>query len=118
VSSCSISNKNHYVNTARRIADEINGNFMNQFENMANYRAHYVGRPFNVCTLHISFYALFVKDPKFGRGECWCLGLQGALWVEVGEGGLGSGSYRGRSVDSSSSLPGGCSNTRGVVWSW
>ena len=67
VSSCSISNKNHYVNTARRIADEINGIFMNQFENMANYRAHYVGRPFNVCTLHISFYALFVKDPKFGR---------------------------------------------------
>eukprot|EP01035_Chromulina_nebulosa_P037216 gene37216-50217_t len=42
VSSCSISNKNHYVNTARRIADEINGIFMNQFVNMANYRAHYV----------------------------------------------------------------------------
>jgi cysteine synthase len=51
--SCSISNKDHYVNTARRKADEIQASqlqpggpgaiFMDQFENEANYKAHYEG---------------------------------------------------------------------------
>jgi cysteine synthase A len=59
VPNAAISNPNHYVNVARRIAMEINkkqivmdGNgggevvviqaaFMNQFENLANYHAHY-----------------------------------------------------------------------------
>jgi cysteine synthase A len=37
----SISNKNHYVNTARRLAQSINGIFMDQFENEANFQAHF-----------------------------------------------------------------------------
>ena len=38
---CAISNKEHYVNAARRLADEIPGGiFMNQFENLANFEAH------------------------------------------------------------------------------
>lgn len=47
VPNCAISNPNHYVNIARRIAEiarskfEIPTVFMNQFENEANYRAHY-----------------------------------------------------------------------------
>lgn len=41
VPSCSISNPQHYVNTARRLAKENNGIFLNQFENEANWRAHY-----------------------------------------------------------------------------
>lgn len=54
VPTAAISNPNHYVNVARKIAEEINrkkivnGNgqlvkaaFMNQFENEANYKAHY-----------------------------------------------------------------------------
>lgn len=38
---CSIASKDHYVNTARRMADELNGVFINQFENLANYSVHY-----------------------------------------------------------------------------
>jgi cysteine synthase A len=41
VASCGIANSDHYVNSARRLADELNGIFMNQFENLANYRIHY-----------------------------------------------------------------------------
>ena len=47
VPNCAISNPNHYVNTARRIAEKLNqiqgvrAVFMNQFENEANWRAHY-----------------------------------------------------------------------------
>lgn len=61
VPTAAISNPNHYVNVAKRIADIINmmdcqvsvstkskrqdrffkASFMNQFENMANYKAHY-----------------------------------------------------------------------------
>lgn len=37
---CGISNKNHYVNTARRMAKEENGIFLDQFENLANFEAH------------------------------------------------------------------------------
>jgi len=38
----SIVNSEHYVNTARRRAKEIEGGFFaNQFENMANFRAHF-----------------------------------------------------------------------------
>ena len=33
VASCSISNANHYVNTARQLAIELGGHFLNQFEN-------------------------------------------------------------------------------------
>jgi cysteine synthase A len=36
-----ISNKDHYVNTARRMAQESGGIFIDQFENLANYQAHY-----------------------------------------------------------------------------
>lgn len=55
VPTAAISNPNHYVNVARKIANEINKRrivndrgqdvkaaFMNQFENEANYSAHYV----------------------------------------------------------------------------
>lgn len=38
---CSISNRNHYVNAARRLAEDLNGIFINQFENYANFTAHY-----------------------------------------------------------------------------
>ena len=38
---CGISNAHHYVNTARRMAKEANGIFLDQFENLANFRAHY-----------------------------------------------------------------------------
>lgn len=41
VPSCGIANKDHYVNTARRLAMEKNGIFINQFENLINYRVHY-----------------------------------------------------------------------------
>ena len=37
---CGISNKNHYVNTARRMANEGNGIFLDQFENLSNFEAH------------------------------------------------------------------------------
>lgn len=37
---CGISNKDHYVNTARRMAKEAGGVFLDQFENLANFRAH------------------------------------------------------------------------------
>jgi cysteine synthase A len=35
-----IASKDHYVNTARRMAKEANGIFVDQFENLANFRAH------------------------------------------------------------------------------
>ena len=38
---CSISNRDHYVNVARRYAHEHNAVFMDQFENVANFKAHY-----------------------------------------------------------------------------
>jgi len=41
VPSAAISNKNHYVNRARALAEEVGGIFMNQFENTANFMAHY-----------------------------------------------------------------------------
>ena len=41
VPNCAIASKEHYVNTARRLADELGGVFVNQFENIANYKAHY-----------------------------------------------------------------------------
>lgn len=37
---CAISNKDHYVNRAKKLAEDINGVFMNQFENISNYQAH------------------------------------------------------------------------------
>jgi len=43
VPTCAIVNKNHYVNTARRIAADLNGIFIDQFENPANFLAHYEG---------------------------------------------------------------------------
>ena len=41
VPACAISNRDHYVNTARRLAEEIGGVFVDQFENLANFEAHY-----------------------------------------------------------------------------
>ncbi len=43
VPSCAIANTEHYVNTARRLADSSKGIFVDQFENTANYLAHYEG---------------------------------------------------------------------------
>ena len=40
VPSCSISNSSHYVNTARKLALSLNGIFVDQFENTANFNAH------------------------------------------------------------------------------
>jgi len=39
---CAIANKNHYVNQARKLASEINGFFVNQFENTTNNEIHYL----------------------------------------------------------------------------
>lgn len=41
VPNCGISNEDNYVNTARRIADEQNGVFINQFNNTSNYDSHF-----------------------------------------------------------------------------
>ena len=47
VPNCAISNPNHYVNVARRIAElarskhNISASFVNQFENEANFQVHY-----------------------------------------------------------------------------
>jgi cysteine synthase len=41
VPTCAIASKEHYVNTARRLADELNGVFVNQFENLSNCQVHY-----------------------------------------------------------------------------
>ena len=41
VPNCAISNENHYVNQARKLASSINGVFINQFENLANFNIHY-----------------------------------------------------------------------------
>jgi cysteine synthase len=41
VSCCSIANSEHYVNTARRLAKEAGGFFVDQFENESNYAAHF-----------------------------------------------------------------------------
>eukprot|EP01038_Epipyxis_sp_PR26KG_P005842 gene5842-8062_t len=38
---CAISNKDHYVNRARRLAEQLNGIFIDQFENKSNFDAHY-----------------------------------------------------------------------------
>lgn len=38
---CSIANENHYVNQARRLAEDKGGIFIDQFENLANTQAHY-----------------------------------------------------------------------------
>lgn len=40
VPTCGISNKNHYVNAARDLAEKLKGIFVNQFENLANYQIH------------------------------------------------------------------------------
>eukprot|EP01034_Spumella_vulgaris_P022853 gene22853-29027_t len=40
---CAIANGNHYVNTARRMAESSGGIFVDQFENAANFRAHFEG---------------------------------------------------------------------------
>lgn len=41
VPNCSIANEKHYVKTAQRLAAESNGIFLNQFENLANFQAHF-----------------------------------------------------------------------------
>lgn len=41
VPSCAISNDNHYVKVAKRLATEHQGFFANQFENTANYEVHF-----------------------------------------------------------------------------
>ena len=41
VPNCAISNRDHYVNSARRLAEELGGIFFDQFENLANFEAHY-----------------------------------------------------------------------------
>ena len=38
---CSIANRNHYVHAAKRLSDELGGIFLDQFDNPANYLAHY-----------------------------------------------------------------------------
>ncbi len=40
VPNCAISNANHYVNAARKLASDMKGVFVNQFENLANFKAH------------------------------------------------------------------------------
>jgi cysteine synthase A len=39
---CAIANKNHCVNQARKLAADLQGFFVNQFENTTNYEIHYL----------------------------------------------------------------------------
>jgi cysteine synthase A len=39
---CAISNERHYVNQARKLANDLNGIFINQFDNISNYKSHYM----------------------------------------------------------------------------
>lgn len=39
--SCAISNKEHYVHRAKKLAEELGGIFVNQFENLSNMLVHY-----------------------------------------------------------------------------
>ena len=41
VPTCAISNPQHYVNVAKKMSKEENGYFANQFENCANFLAHF-----------------------------------------------------------------------------
>jgi cysteine synthase A len=41
VPACAISNANHYVNSARKLAASLGGFFVNQFENVANSEIHF-----------------------------------------------------------------------------
>lgn len=41
VPTCAISNRDHYVNSARKLAEDLDGIFFDQFENLANFEAHY-----------------------------------------------------------------------------
>lgn len=41
VPTCAISNSAHYVHTARKLAESVGGFFVNQFENVANFNAHF-----------------------------------------------------------------------------
>lgn len=38
---CAIANKNHYVRVAKRLAEELGGFYVNQFENTANNNIHF-----------------------------------------------------------------------------
>lgn len=38
---CAISNKEHYVHKAKKLAEELGGVFINQFENLSNMQVHY-----------------------------------------------------------------------------
>jgi cysteine synthase A len=55
VPSSSIANKNHYVNRAASMARDLDGFFVNQFENLANCEVHYLttgkkmGNDKNIC---------------------------------------------------------------------
>jgi cysteine synthase A len=67
VPNCAISNPNHYVNTASRIAKEMPAAcFMNQFENQANYMAHYT-------TTGPEIYAQITQDYKKRRLHCFVM---------------------------------------------
>jgi len=41
VPSSSITSENHYVNRAKSLAENLNGIFINQFENLSNFEAHF-----------------------------------------------------------------------------
>jgi cysteine synthase A len=41
VPACAISNANHYVNSARKLAASLGGFFVNQFENVTNSEVHF-----------------------------------------------------------------------------
>lgn len=41
VPACAISNANHYVNSARKLAASLGGFFVNQFENRKNGEVHF-----------------------------------------------------------------------------
>ncbi len=41
VPTCAISNSGHYVHTARKLAESVGGFFVNQFENISNFKAHF-----------------------------------------------------------------------------
>ena len=66
VPNCAISNAKHYVNAARKLAQDINGIFLNQFENLANYQAHVAGTGPEI------WKQLYAEQTGFGNADNKC----------------------------------------------
>lgn len=58
---CAIANKNHYVRVAKKLAEELGGFYVNQFENIANSKIHFEETGpeiFRQCDGHIDAFVM------------------------------------------------------------